>query len=269
MTITLVASLMSSTNAVYASNSIDDSVKKLFSGIASWYGTKFHGRRTASGTVYNMHSMTCAHKTLPFGTKLIVENTSNGKTCQVTVTDRGPYHGKRVIDLSKAAADKLGLDGIGNVVCYLGKVVGKGLGTTAKGIEGTAKETSEHIAKIPAGLGKVAKEIGETAKGLGETAKGATEVAKAPMSPDSEIAAVPVSKPISRAAMRKEIERYYANRTLSYEAREEATVETMPLVGKGSLDHDAKTSCLLVPDGGINDKQVAGRSALAVLGEDM
>ncbi len=98
---TITSSLVSPT-AAFADSKLDEPFKKLFTGIASWYGGKFHGRRTASGTTYNMHGMTCAHKTLPFGTKLIVENQTNGKTCQVTVTDRRPYHGRRVIDLSKA-----------------------------------------------------------------------------------------------------------------------------------------------------------------------
>lgn len=100
-----------------------DDLQKLFGGIASWYGGKFHGRRTASGTIYNMHQMTCAHKTLPFGTKLLVFNPQNGKKVEVVVTDRGPYVGHRVVDLSKAAADKLNIQGIGNVVCYVGRKV--------------------------------------------------------------------------------------------------------------------------------------------------
>jgi rare lipoprotein A len=100
-----------------------DDLQKLFGGIASWYGGKFHGRRTASGTIYNMNQMTCAHKTLPFGTKLLVFNPHNGRKVEVVVTDRGPYVGQRVIDLSKAAADKLNIQGIGNVVCYVGRKV--------------------------------------------------------------------------------------------------------------------------------------------------
>jgi len=95
--------------------------EKIFGGIASWYGGKFHGRKTASGSTYDMNKLTCAHKTLPFGTKLLVFNPQNGRQVQVVVTDRGPYVGQRVIDLSKAAADKLCISGIGNVVCYAGK----------------------------------------------------------------------------------------------------------------------------------------------------
>lgn len=74
---------------------------------ASWYGKAFHGRLTASGIRYNMHSMVAAHKTLPFGTKVKLRNPKNGKIVVVTVVDRGPFIKGRSIDLSKAANDKL------------------------------------------------------------------------------------------------------------------------------------------------------------------
>lgn len=76
-------------------------------GVASWYGGKFHGRKTASGEKYNQNKMTAAHKTLPFGTKVRVKNLENGKTAVVRINDRGPFKKGRVIDLSKAAAKKL------------------------------------------------------------------------------------------------------------------------------------------------------------------
>ena len=76
-------------------------------GKASYYHDKFHGRMTASGTIFNQNEMTCAHKTLPFGTKLEVTNLTNNKTVIVTVTDRGPFIEGRHIDLSLAAARKL------------------------------------------------------------------------------------------------------------------------------------------------------------------
>jgi len=75
--------------------------------MASWYGEPFHGRLTASGSVYDMNQLTAAHKTLPFGTVLHVKNLLNGKTVEVTVTDRGPFVENRVLDLSKAAALQL------------------------------------------------------------------------------------------------------------------------------------------------------------------
>ncbi|MCK5741652.1 MAG: septal ring lytic transglycosylase RlpA family protein [Chlorobi bacterium] len=80
---------------------------KIIMGKASYYADKFHGRQTASGEIFNMNKMTCAHKTLGFGTRLLVKNLGNGKTVIVRVNDRGPFVGNRILDLSKAAAQKL------------------------------------------------------------------------------------------------------------------------------------------------------------------
>jgi rare lipoprotein A len=77
-------------------------------GKASWYGTKFHGRRTANGEVYDMWAMTAAHKTLPIPSYVRVSNEANGRSVVVLVNDRGPFHSQRIIDLSYAAAVKLG-----------------------------------------------------------------------------------------------------------------------------------------------------------------
>jgi rare lipoprotein A len=82
-------------------------------GVASWYGTKFHGRPTSSGEVYNMHAMTAAHKTLPIPVYVHVKNLDNGRSIVVRVNDRGPFIDGRIIDLSYAAAKKLGVDGPG------------------------------------------------------------------------------------------------------------------------------------------------------------
>ena len=79
------------------------------SGIASWYGTKFNGQRTSSGETYDMNAMTAAHKTLPLPTYVEVTNLGNRKTIVVKVNDRGPFHENRIIDLSYAAAIKLGI----------------------------------------------------------------------------------------------------------------------------------------------------------------
>lgn len=78
-------------------------------GTASWYGNKFHGRRTANGERYNMHAYTAAHKSLPFGTILRVTNLDNDKSVLVRVNDRGPYVRGRIIDLSRAAAEEIGV----------------------------------------------------------------------------------------------------------------------------------------------------------------
>lgn len=77
--------------------------------VATYYGNKFHGRRTASGEIYNQYHLTCAHKSLPFDTQLIVTNPNNGKTVEVRVNDRGPFTRGRDIDLSYAAAKEIGI----------------------------------------------------------------------------------------------------------------------------------------------------------------
>jgi len=78
-------------------------------GIASWYGKKFHGHRTSSGESYNMYAMTAAHKNLPLPSYVHVTNLDNGRSVIVRVNDRGPFHASRIIDLSYAAAKKLGI----------------------------------------------------------------------------------------------------------------------------------------------------------------
>jgi len=77
-------------------------------GLAVWYGPGFHGRRTASGERYDMHALTAAHPTLPFGTRVRVTNLRNGKSVVVRINDRGPFGGKYIIDLSYAAAKAIG-----------------------------------------------------------------------------------------------------------------------------------------------------------------
>jgi len=90
-----------------------------FSGHASWYGGKFHGRRTSNGDVFNMNGLTAAHRTLPFGTKLLVMNRRTGDSCVVQVNDRGPFVDDRIIDLSRGAAEKLNMlsSGVAMVDC--------------------------------------------------------------------------------------------------------------------------------------------------------
>ncbi len=78
-------------------------------GSASWYGVDFHGRRAADGSRYNMYELTAAHRTMEFGTRLLVTNLENGRTVKVTITDRGPFIEGRIIDLSFAAAQQIGM----------------------------------------------------------------------------------------------------------------------------------------------------------------
>jgi rare lipoprotein A len=82
--------------------------KKVIRGRASWYGPGFHGKKTASGEIFDQGRLTAAHKTLPLGTKAKVTNLENGNSVEVEINDRGPYVGDRVIDLSRAAANALG-----------------------------------------------------------------------------------------------------------------------------------------------------------------
>lgn len=82
-------------------------------GTASWYGHPYHGRRAANGEVYDMEKLTAAHRTLPFGTRVLVENQTNGKTVEVRITDRGPFIDGRIIDLSRAAARRIEMIGPG------------------------------------------------------------------------------------------------------------------------------------------------------------
>ncbi|MGD9385224.1 MAG: septal ring lytic transglycosylase RlpA family protein [Thioalkalispiraceae bacterium] len=82
-------------------------------GIASWYGTKFHGNKTSNGETYDMYKMTAAHKSLPIPTYVQVTNLKNGRKVIVRVNDRGPFHHNRIIDLSYVAAKKLGIIGTG------------------------------------------------------------------------------------------------------------------------------------------------------------
>jgi rare lipoprotein A len=82
-------------------------------GMASWYGPPHHGRRTASGEVYDMNQLTAAHKTLPFGTRLLVTNRDTSQSAEVRVNDRGPFVEGRILDVSYAAARLLGAVGPG------------------------------------------------------------------------------------------------------------------------------------------------------------
>lgn len=85
----------------------------LETGIASWYGPAFHGKRTANGEIYDKFELTAAHRTLPFNTLVKVTNTTNGKSVIVRINDRGPYVGPRVIDISRAAAERIDMIGPG------------------------------------------------------------------------------------------------------------------------------------------------------------
>jgi len=105
------------------------------SGLASWYGDPFHGRKTANGETYNMHGISAAHKTLPFNTVVNVRNLDNGRDIRVRINDRGPFVRNRVIDLSYGAARQIGLVGPGTArveLIALGAVTDANESVTAK-----------------------------------------------------------------------------------------------------------------------------------------
>lgn len=91
------------------------SLRKAAQGIASWYGPGFHGRRTASGERFNQHALTAAHRSLPFGTRVKVTNTRNGRSVVVRINDRGPHVRGRILDLSAGAASAIGVRGTATI----------------------------------------------------------------------------------------------------------------------------------------------------------
>jgi rare lipoprotein A len=93
-------------------------------GLASWYGRKFHGQKTSSGETYDMFAMTAAHKTLPIPSYAKVTNLANGKSVVVRINDRGPFHKGRIIDLSYAAAKRIGIVGRGSAMVEVERVFG-------------------------------------------------------------------------------------------------------------------------------------------------
>ncbi|THU02603.1 septal ring lytic transglycosylase RlpA family protein [Lampropedia puyangensis] len=107
-------------------------------GQASWYGDKFHGRLTANGERYNMNAMTAAHRSLPFGTEVCVRGLLTGKEVLVRINDRGPYVGRRIIDLSRAAAESLGMlsQGLKTVAIWIPDDNGPACGNGKAPLEG-------------------------------------------------------------------------------------------------------------------------------------
>jgi rare lipoprotein A len=121
-------------------------------GIGSWYGADFHGRRTANGETYNMHALTAAHPTLPLPSYLFVTNEGNGRTILIRLNDRGPYVGGRIVDLSQAAARALGYDqaGTANVrVRYAGRAP----------LDGNDTRERQFLAAQPWNRGQIASNV--------------------------------------------------------------------------------------------------------------
>ncbi|WP_297422883.1 septal ring lytic transglycosylase RlpA family protein [uncultured Acinetobacter sp.] len=107
-------------------NTVASNTVRKFSqtGMASWYGRQFHGRKTASGETFDMNAMTAAHRSLPLNCYIRVTNKTNGKSVVVKVNDRGPFHGNRVVDLSYGAAKQLGITNAGTAKVSIERVAG-------------------------------------------------------------------------------------------------------------------------------------------------
>ncbi|WP_218947276.1 septal ring lytic transglycosylase RlpA family protein [Acinetobacter sp. YH16032] len=107
-------------------NNVASNTVRRFSqtGVASWYGRQFHGRKTASGETFDMNALTAAHRSLPLNCYIRVTNKSNGKSVVVKVNDRGPFHGNRVVDLSYGAAKSLGITNAGTARVSIERVDG-------------------------------------------------------------------------------------------------------------------------------------------------
>jgi rare lipoprotein A len=120
-------------------------------GVASWYGTKFHGRETSSGEPYDMYAMTAAHKTLPLPTYVRVTHLGNGRSVVVRVNDRGPFVGDRIIDLSYAAAVRLGMHNEGTALVDV-EILEPGTRSSLATVAGTAG-TVGNPAPVPSSSG--------------------------------------------------------------------------------------------------------------------
>ena len=107
-------------------NTVASNTVRKFSqtGVASWYGRQFHGRKTASGDTFDMNALTAAHRSLPLNCYVRVTNKDNGKSVVVIVNDRGPFHGNRVLDLSYGAAKRLGVTNSGTAKVSIERVNG-------------------------------------------------------------------------------------------------------------------------------------------------
>src|SRR5579862_8009323 len=121
-------------------------------GVASWYGDPFNGRRTSNGEIYDMHQMTAAHRTLPFGAIVRVTNLRNGKQTEVRITDRGPFVANRVIDLSLSAAQAIEMVGPGTAPVRLELIGGPNPTAGFFGVQVGAFQSQDNAQKFRARL---------------------------------------------------------------------------------------------------------------------
>lgn len=119
-------------------------------GTASWYGPDFHGRPTASGETYDMYQLTAAHRTLPFGTRVVVVNRDNGRSVTVRVNDRGPFVRGRIVDLSYGAARELGMveAGLARVELYVAGDASRAAGRQRFTVQAGAFRDADRAARL-------------------------------------------------------------------------------------------------------------------------
>ncbi len=119
-------------------------------GIASWYGPGFHGKRTANGEVYNMNAQTAAHKTLPFGTWVRVHNLDNGRSTLVRINDRGPFVAGRIIDLSRKAARDIDMvvAGVARVRLTIARPPRSGTGGSSGSNQDGSSESAKYSVQV-------------------------------------------------------------------------------------------------------------------------
>lgn len=173
-----------------ASTSASTQASSNFTGMAHYYADNLHGKRTASGQVHDRNKMTAAHRSLPFGTRLKVTNKKNGKTCEVVVNDRGPFHPKFSIDLSQAAARELGFFN-----------AGKGLLECIIMDEKAILDSIKHVAKQPLAQPVVAQQAAQAveqsnAKTVSPAAIGIVKPTAQATANPGPIVAVPTAAPL-------------------------------------------------------------------------
>lgn len=167
-------------------------------GLASWYGTKFHGRRTASGEMFSMYGLTAAHRTLPIPSYARVRNLSNGKETIVRINDRGPFHSNRVMDLSYAAAVKLGVVSTGSAQVEIERLTFDEIRTGAWRRGTLMDPDAEQLAAAGASTGAPVPST-STTKELGDdpimsvVAKGVAQPVAPEVTPLSEVSAAVAS----------------------------------------------------------------------------
>jgi rare lipoprotein A len=165
-------------------------------GPASWYGNPYHGRRAASGEVYDMNQMTAAHRTLPFDTWLVVENLDNGRTAEVRINDRGPFVGNRILDLSYAAARVLGAIGAGVIKVRLLVMAGP------------VEAPTVALASTPASAPPVRERVFTIQVGAFSTQERASALQRQLPSPDAAVSSIQVAELGGRTIYRVRVGRF-------------------------------------------------------------